>query len=222
VYFAYTQGMRKRVPGYLGNTHYWFGNVGLGASKRTRTPQRIARDAERERKRQERDAQRAQQKAAKQARVVLARAKRAAKKQKQPSPKRSGPSPLITPKAMAPKAMVEEQMLMQELEQMDVGGGPAPMMDSGGGGGGGSYTPSSGGKAAPTAEDLLAEREEKAITVAEQLAAQYQGKPRPKIEPMLTPGPSLPQALPQESAFKRKRPGIFGPILDVLFGPPSA
>jgi hypothetical protein len=120
-------------------------------------------------------------------------------------------------KAMAPD--VEEQMLMQELEQMDTtGAGPSPGMDSGGGGGG--YTPPSGGKAAPTAEELLAEREVKAITVAEQLAAQYQGKPRPKMGP----SPTLPQesSLPQESVFERKRPGIFGPILDALFGPPPA
>jgi hypothetical protein len=103
---------------------------------------------------------------------------------------------------------------MAELNEDD-----APMeempMDTGGDGGGGGGSPPPG-TPAPTAEELIAQRDESAVALAEKLAAKYGGRqniPQAVLD-------QIPAAVEKMPAPVAKRPGMFGPIIDMLFGPP--
>ena len=214
--------MRNRVPGYLGNTNYWFGNAGLGSSRREKRNLRRQQQQEMLQLKRQQQAVKAKQQA------VKAKQRQASRP---PTPRPVVP-PTITPKAappaaasrsmMTPRAMTpggppsiaDEQALMAELESLTGGadtGGDGMMMDTGGGGGGGPPP----GTPALTVEELILQREEMAAKVAADLAEQYKGKPVPQsvLDSAMAKLPPMPIPIP-------KRPGFIGVIMDAIFGPP--
>jgi len=191
--------MRKNlVPGYLGNTNYWFGLAGFGRTRRIFTPKQIAEGAERERRRQKSQAERRQRSRDMVAKKAALRAKQQAARQTAKIPPKPTAPPLITPKApiAAPSPAAGNS-----------GGAEEMMMDSGG-------SPPSEGAPAPTVEEMLEDRSAKAEAIAEEFAAKQIGRKRvyPRVEPE--------SEWPQEPILPQ-RPGFIGRIIDVIFGPPA-
>ena len=205
--------MRKNlVPGYLGNTNYWFGLAGFGRTRRIFTPKQIAESAKREKKMREQQEKRRQKSrevvAKKAARRAKQQAALRAKQQTAKIPPKPTAPPLITPKA----PVADEMALMEELRAME-SGGASPEMDTGGGE---SIAPSGEAAPAPTVEEMLEDRSAKAEVIAEEFAAKQIGRKRvyPRVEA------ESESEWPEEPILPQ-RPGFIGRIIDVIFGPPA-
>jgi len=209
-----------RVPGYLGDTDYWFGLAGSQFGSRG-SRRRRRRRAEQQQQMQEQMQKMRQLPARRPPEAALLR-----QQQQQsgfgknlrlpPRPARTPPPkpkiPTLTPPFQAKAAAMPPPVATEVFSTAS----PVEMQPEPAAGDGAEYTPSSGGEESLTPEQMEEQRATQAATVAEELAGKY-----PKRKAKVFPKVEAVASFPQEPILP-KRKGLFGPLLDALFGPPPS